>query len=179
MISACSACRLSAVSLSVSPFCKLEVAAEILTTSALSRNAANSKEVLVRVLGSTKKLTIVFPRRAGTFLISREPTVLKAAAVSRIVSISRRSSSRMPSKSLRFHVAGFGTFLEAEAGDVFTVSPSVRSRVQNRRFQGGPLRVPRGKSVNSCRCSRAELAVRDGPDPEERQMGCVQGVQTS
>src|ERR1700737_1712391 len=149
------------------------------TTSALSRNAAKSKEGLVRVLGSTKKLTIVFPRRAGTFLISREPTVLKAAAVSRIVSISRRSNSRMPSKSLRCHVAGFGRFLDAVAGDVFTVSPSARRRVQNRRSQGVLSRVPRGKSVNSYRCSRVELAVRDGPDPEERQIGCVQGAQMS
>ena len=56
----------------------------MLTTSALRRKAASSNEVRVRVLGSTKKLTSVLPRRAGTFLISRAPTCLNAAAVSRI-----------------------------------------------------------------------------------------------
>src|SRR5207249_7199835 len=72
-MSACNASRLRAVSLSVSPFVRLEVVAEILITSALRRNAASSKEVRVRVLGSTKKLTSVLPRNAGTFLISRVP----------------------------------------------------------------------------------------------------------
>src|SRR5213595_4191069 len=101
-MSACNASRLRAVSLSVSPLVRLEVVAEILITSALKRNAANSKEVRVRVLGSTKKFTNVFPRRAGTFLISRVPTCLKASAVSRIRLISSADNSRSPSKSLRF-----------------------------------------------------------------------------
>src|SRR5256714_7296544 len=101
-MSACNASRLRAVSLSVSPFVRLEVAAEILITSALNRNAANSKEVRVRVLGSTKKFTSVFPRNAGTFLISRVPTCLKASAVSRTKLISSADNSRSPTKSLRF-----------------------------------------------------------------------------
>src|SRR5882762_4828306 len=101
IMSVCSACKFKAVSFSVSPFCKLEVLAEILTTSALSRKAASSNEVRVRVLGSTKKLTRVFPRNAGTFLISREPTVLKAAAESRTCSSSQISNSRMLIRSLR------------------------------------------------------------------------------
>src|SRR6184192_14324 len=65
-ISACNASRFRAVSLSVSPLLKLDVAAEMLITSALRRNAASSNEVRVRVLGSTKKLTSVLPRSAGT-----------------------------------------------------------------------------------------------------------------
>src|SRR5207237_6984364 len=91
-----------AVSFKVSPLLKLEVAVEILITSALNRTAASSKEVRVRVLGSTKKFTSVFPRNAGTFLISRAPTCLKASAVSRTRLISSADNSRSPSKSLRF-----------------------------------------------------------------------------
>src|ERR1700746_2861680 len=101
-MSACSACKFKAVSFSDSPFCKLEVLAEILTTSALSRKAASSKDVRVRVLGSTKKLTSVFPRRAGTFLISRVPICLNASAVSRMKLISSADNSRRPRRSLRF-----------------------------------------------------------------------------
>jgi hypothetical protein len=44
------------------------------TTSALKRVAANSNDVRVRVLGSTKKFTSVLPRKAGTFFTSRVPT---------------------------------------------------------------------------------------------------------
>src|SRR6188472_2324955 len=101
IISACNASRLRAVSLSVSPLVRLDVVAAILITSALSRNAASSKEVRVRVLGSTKKLTSVLPRNAGTFLISRVPTCLNASVVSRTKLISSAVSSRRPSKSLR------------------------------------------------------------------------------
>src|SRR4029450_4402075 len=100
-MSACNASRLRAVSFNVSPLVRLEVIAEILLTSALSRNAASSNEVRVRVLGSTKKFTNVFPRRAGTFLISRVPTCLNASVVSRTKLISSAESSRRPSKSLR------------------------------------------------------------------------------
>src|SRR5947209_20049135 len=100
-MSAWSASRLRAVSLSVSPLVRLEVVAEILITSALRRNAASSNEVRVRVLGSTKKLTRVLPRNAGTFLISRVPTCLKASVVSRTKLISSAVISRRPNKSLR------------------------------------------------------------------------------
>src|SRR6266536_3040652 len=101
-MSACNASRLRAVSLSVSPLVRLDVVAEILITSALNRSAASSKDVRVRVLGSTKKFTSVFPRRAGTFLISRVPTCLNASAVSRTKLISSVDNSRRPSKSFRF-----------------------------------------------------------------------------
>src|SRR4029453_6000447 len=100
-MSACNASRLRAVSFNVSPLVRLEVIAEILITSALNRNAASSNEVRVRVLGSTKKFTSVFPRRAGTFLISRVPTCLNASAVSRMNLISSADNSRRPSKSFR------------------------------------------------------------------------------
>src|SRR4029077_123742 len=78
-----------------------DVVAEILITSALRRNAASSKEVRVRVLGSTKKLTSVFPRNAGTFLISRVTTCLNASVVSRTKLISSAVNSRRPRRSLR------------------------------------------------------------------------------
>src|SRR5262249_49363618 len=122
-----------AVSFKLSPFCRLEVAAEMFTTSALSRNAANSKEVRVRVLGSTKKLIRVFPRSAGTFFMSREPTVLKAPAVSRIVSISQGSSSRIPRRSLRCQL------VDADKSGLlpFTAFPTTPNQVQNRFLEGG------------------------------------------
>jgi hypothetical protein len=75
---------LRAVSLSVSPF-KIELLDElILTTSADNLLAASSKEVLVLVDGSKNKLTIVFPLRAGTFLIGRFDISLNEVAVSNI-----------------------------------------------------------------------------------------------
>src|SRR5437773_10885963 len=101
IMSACNASRLRAVSLSVSPLVRLEVVAEILITSALRRNAASSNDVRVRVLGSTKKLTSVLPRNAGTFLISRVPTCLNASVVSRMKLISSADNSRRLSRSLR------------------------------------------------------------------------------
>src|SRR4030095_8234228 len=100
-ISACNASKLRAVSLSVSPLVRLEVLAEILITSALNRRAANSKEVRVRVLGSTKTFTTVVPRNAGTFLVSRVPPCLNASAFSRMKLISSADNSRRPSKSFR------------------------------------------------------------------------------
>src|SRR6266446_5201274 len=121
MMSACSAC-------------KLEVLAEILTTSALSRKAASSKEVRVRVLGSTKKLTRVFPRNAGTFLISREPTVLKAAAESRICSSSQISNSRMLIKSLRDQLRVWAIVAE----ELFMVFQRGRSPFGHRFPLAGP-----------------------------------------
>src|SRR5438874_4595610 len=100
-MSAWFASKTLAVSLSVSPFARLDVPAEMLITSALRREAASSNEVRVRVLGSTKKFTSVLPRSAGTFLISRVPTCLNASAVSRIKLISSADNSRRPSRSLR------------------------------------------------------------------------------
>jgi len=149
------------------------------TTSALRRKAASSKEVLVRVLGSMKKLTIVLPRSAGTFLISREPTVLKAAAVSRIVSISLRSNSRMPSRSFRCHVPSPKTFPPAGADEIFTAFLLARNRVQNQRFQDALSPVLLWMSASSCRCNPAESALRDAPGPEELQTGCASGAQMS
>src|SRR5262249_38808366 len=117
-MSACKASRLRAVSLSVSPLVRLEVVAPILITSALRRNAASSKEVRVRVLGSTKKLISVLPRNAGTFLISRVPTSLNASVVSRTKLMSSAVSSRRPRRSLRvqrlviaFQVDAIGFFV--------------------------------------------------------------------
>src|SRR5450432_636472 len=60
-----------AVSLRLSPFATLEPLAEKLITSADSLLAAASKEILVRVESSKKRLTTVLPRRVGSFLIGR------------------------------------------------------------------------------------------------------------
>ena len=64
----------------------------------------------VRVAGSTKKLTIVLPRKAGTFLILRVPTFLNAAAVSSTVMISAAVSDSMSSRCLRFQLNFFFFF---------------------------------------------------------------------
>ncbi len=61
------------MSLSDSPFSTEEPLALTEMTSAERRFAASSKDELVRVLGSRKRLTMVLPRRAGTFLMSRRP----------------------------------------------------------------------------------------------------------
>src|SRR5947199_244423 len=78
------ACNVRAVSLSDSPFATLDPPALKLITSAESRLAASSNEILVRVEFSRKKFTTVRPRRAGTFLITRVPTSRNDSAVSRI-----------------------------------------------------------------------------------------------
>src|SRR5579863_1462721 len=102
MISACIASILRAVSRSVSPLQTLLPEEEMLITSAESRLAATSKEVRVRVLGSKKRLTTVFPRRAGTFLICRVLTSLNDSAVCSTSRISSTPVSRSDSRSLCF-----------------------------------------------------------------------------
>src|SRR3569832_568527 len=99
------ASRLRAVSSSVSPFVTLEVETLTFTASADRRLAAISKEVLVRVDGSKKRLITVRPRSAGTFLISRLETSRKLSAVSSRWVISPVSSSRIPSRWRRLKVA--------------------------------------------------------------------------
>ena len=74
----------SAVSASDSPLTVAEVDAEKFSPSAERRLAAISKLVLVRVLGSRKRLTIVRPRSVGSFLMRRWLTSLNESAVSRI-----------------------------------------------------------------------------------------------
>ena len=110
------------------PFCRLELVAEILTTSALNLNAASSNEVRVRVLGSTKKLTSVLPRKAGTFLMSRAPTVLKAPAESSMVLISEGASSRILRRSLRIQFSPASNVGSA----VFMVFRRGRNRLRDR-----------------------------------------------
>ena len=73
------------VSARLSPFTTEEVEPPMEMLSAESLFSASSKELLVRVEGSRKRLTMVRPRRAGTFLMTRALlTDSKAAAVSRI-----------------------------------------------------------------------------------------------
>src|SRR3989442_10747771 len=68
MMSAFNASRLRAVSLSVSPFFSDEASAVKLMTSAVSRSAASSKLIRVRVDGSMNRLTTVFAAQSGHFL---------------------------------------------------------------------------------------------------------------
>src|SRR5262249_49434888 len=161
IISACKASRLRAVSLSVSPLVRLEVVAEILITSALRRNAASSKEVRVRVLGSTKKLTSVLPRNAGTFLISRVPTCLNASVVSRTKLISSAVNSRKQSKSLRAQRV------------VISLFPATRRPARYRFLAGAPESVRASLSANSCRRNRDEWAARDSRDRPEQRAECA------
>src|SRR5215204_4789628 len=101
MQSGCIASRFNAVSTSVSPFVTLEEETEMLTASAERRFAANSKEVRVRVEFSKNRLMMVFPRRVGTFFISREFISRKFSAVFKIPTISSAERLRIPSKSRR------------------------------------------------------------------------------
>ena len=73
-----------AVSLRDSPLETEEPLAEKLITSALSRLAAVSNEIRVRVESSKNRFTTVRPRSAGSFLTSREDTAAIWSAVSRI-----------------------------------------------------------------------------------------------
>jgi hypothetical protein len=95
------ASRFRAVSRRVSPFDTLDAATLILTASADKRLAASSKDVLVRVDASKKRLITVFPRRAGTFLTSRFEISVNVSAVSRMPVISAADKPRMPSRSRR------------------------------------------------------------------------------
>ncbi len=82
------------VSSSDSPLDAEERAMSRLMTSALSRVAAISKVVRVRVEFSKKRLNTLLPRSSGTFLTSRSLTLTKLAAVSRMcVRMSRGSPS--------------------------------------------------------------------------------------
>ena len=78
------ASRLRAVSTSVSPLLTLDPDAATLTVSAERRFSANSNETRVRVDASKNRLTIVEPRRVGTFLIARSLISLNGWAVSRM-----------------------------------------------------------------------------------------------
>src|SRR6266705_1576330 len=94
------ASRFLAVSTSVSPFCTALPDAATLTVSADRRFSANSKEMRVRVDASKKRLTMVLPRSAGTFLIGRSDTSLNGSAVSRTRRIWSAERCSSPIRSL-------------------------------------------------------------------------------
>ena len=94
------ASRFRAVSTSVSPFSTALPLAVTFTVSAESRFSANSKEMRVRVEASKKRLTIVLPRSAGTFLMGRSETSLNGSAVSRMRRICSAESGARPTRSL-------------------------------------------------------------------------------
>src|SRR5882762_4872549 len=113
MKSAFSASRLRAVSLSVSPFLSEEASALKLIISAERRCSQSSKLIRVRVDGSTNRLMTVLPRKAGTFLIARSPTALKARAVSSTVRISSALSDSISSKCLRVQLTRSSGVMES------------------------------------------------------------------
>jgi len=90
-----------AVSRRVSPFFTLDVDAEKFSVSAESRFSASSNDMRVRVLASKKRLTMVTPRRVGTFLTGRSRTSRNFAAVSRMARISSRSTPSRPRRCFR------------------------------------------------------------------------------
>ena len=92
------ACKVCAVSLSDSPLLMLEPFEEKLITSADSRLAAASKEILVRVESSAKRFTIVRPRKVGSFFIGPSVTRANSCAVSRIEIASTFERSFIDSK---------------------------------------------------------------------------------
>ena len=94
------------VSTRLSPLTTLDDEPDTLITSAESHFPAISKEVRVRVDGSRNRFTTVFPRRAGTFLISRPAISFMEAAVSRIVRISAGVRLRVSRRSFRVSPMG-------------------------------------------------------------------------
>src|SRR5208283_5987962 len=72
----------------------------------------------VRVEGSIKRFTTVLPRKAGTFLMARSPTALKARAVSSTVVISSTERDSMSSRCLRCQLIGGSGGMEWWSGGV-------------------------------------------------------------
>src|SRR5213592_3631366 len=142
IISALSASRLRAVSLSVSPFLSEDASAVKLMTSAVNRNAASSKLMRVRVEGSMKRLTTVLPRKAGTFLIARSPTALNALAVSWTSVISSAESDSMSSRCLRFQEfigEGGSGVMERGNGVMECWSVGSRAALASAQYSSTPL----------------------------------------
>src|SRR6266540_1930303 len=142
MMSAASASRLRAVSLSVSPFFSDEASAVKLITSAVRRSAASSKLMRVRVEGSIKRLTTVLPRKAGTFLIARSPTALNALAVSLTSVISSAESDSMSSRCLRFQAfigEGGSGVMERGNGVMECWSVGSRAALASAQYSSTPL----------------------------------------
>src|SRR5258706_16237043 len=78
------ASMLRAVSMRVSPLLVLLVFSEKSMMSAERRWAARAKEMRVRVESSEKRVTMTWPRRAGTFLTVRVEAFLKESEVLRV-----------------------------------------------------------------------------------------------
>src|SRR5438552_18930665 len=108
MQSGAMASRFRAVSSSVSPFDTLEVETLMLMASAESRLAAISNDVRVRVEGSKKRLMMVRPRNAGTFLIWRFAISRNESAVSSRLIICIGDNSRIPNRCFNDVVAAIG-----------------------------------------------------------------------
>ena len=98
-----------AVSITVSPFERLLVAAEKSTTSAPSRRAASPKLVRVRVEFSKNKLTQVLPTSMGNLRCPWSNAFLNLSAVSRISKISSAERSSSPNMCRCCQHAGTGS----------------------------------------------------------------------
>src|SRR6266545_2667399 len=154
------ASRFRAVSTRVSPLMTLEPDAATFTVSAESLFSANSKEILVRVELSKKRLTIVEPRRAGTFLIARSLISLNGSAVSRMRSICSLDNGSRPRRSLPSRLV---------------TAPLPRLEERFRQQCGRPTRRserlrdhPAG-CRHACRLYRREWEARARHDRRERQ----------
>src|ERR1035437_7946745 len=86
------------VSIRVSPFLTEDPETEKFTTSADNLFSASSKDILVRVEFSKKRLAMVVSLKEGTFLIGRLITALKLSAVEKISWISSFVISFIPSR---------------------------------------------------------------------------------
>ena len=86
------------MSIKVSPFFKDDMEEAKFITSADNLFCASSKDNLVRVLFSKKRLAMVMSRNEGTFLIGRLITSLNWVAVSKISWISASVRYLMPNK---------------------------------------------------------------------------------
>ncbi len=91
--------------MSVSPLFTLDVEEKKFIVSALNLFSASSNDILVLVLDSKKRFTIVNPFKAGTFLICLSETSLKESAACKISSISSGLNSSSPRRSFLLHFA--------------------------------------------------------------------------
>ena len=141
-------------------------------TSALRRLAASSKEVRVRVLGSTKKLTSVLPRKRRDLLYLACADLLEG--VSRLedeVDLLRGKLAQAQQDLCASSACGsrtHGAFQEPDAiGLVIDILQANSHPFSPRRRQILPD------------VSRAESAIRDGRDRSARRIGCGPAGQTN
>ena len=108
-----------AVSISVSPFLRLDAPTAMFITSAPSRFPANSNDDWVRVEASKKRLIWVRPRRVDRFFSTWREIATASSARSSSATISGRDRCSMPS---RWRCEKIGGETEDMAGASFGLS---------------------------------------------------------